>query len=46
MIDKDVLFEKINSIQNCLQRIHDVIKKDKTDLTDLNVQDVLVLNLQ
>lgn len=46
MIDKDVLLEKINSIQNCLQRIHDVTKHDKTDLHDLNVQDVLVLNLQ
>ena len=46
MIDRDVLIEKINSIQNCLKRIHDTVKKDVGRVIDLDVQDIIVLNLQ
>lgn len=46
MVEKDVILEKVNSIQNCLQRIHNVTEHDRSDLEDLNVQDVVVLNLQ
>ncbi|MGA8163464.1 MAG: DUF86 domain-containing protein [Waddliaceae bacterium] len=46
MVDLDVLLEKINSIQNCLKRVHDVVENDKSGLEDLNVQDIVVLNLQ
>lgn len=46
MIDRDVLIEKTNSIQNCMQRIHDTVKGDVTRLSDLDIQDIVVLNLQ
>lgn len=47
MIDKDVVYAKINNIQNCLKRIYDTTKVDTSGLLeDLNVQDIVVLNLQ
>lgn len=46
MIDRDVIIEKTNSIQNCLKRIHDIVKGDLSRITDLDVQDIVVLNLQ
>lgn len=46
MINKDVLYQKTNSIQNCLKRIHDTIASDLTRLQNLDVQDIVVLNLQ
>lgn len=46
MIDRDILIEKTNSIQNCLKRIRDVLKGDLTRIIDLDVQDVVILNLQ
>lgn len=46
MINKDVLFQKTNSIQNCLKRIHDTIGGDLEKLHNLDVQDIVVLNLQ
>lgn len=46
MIDRDVLIEKTNSIQNCMQRIHDTVKGDVNRLSDLDIQDIVVLNLQ
>jgi uncharacterized protein YutE (UPF0331/DUF86 family) len=46
MIDRDVLIEKTNSIQNCLKRIHDTIKKDVNRVDNLDIQDIVVLNLQ
>ena len=42
----DVILRKINSIQNCLQRIHDVTGEHPDALDDINVQDITVLNLQ
>ncbi len=46
MIDRDILIEKTNSIQNCLKRIHDTVKGDLNSVTNLDVQDIVVLNLQ
>lgn len=46
MIDRDVLIEKTNSIQNCLKRIHDTMKRHHNRFDDLDIQDIVVLNLQ
>jgi uncharacterized protein YutE (UPF0331/DUF86 family) len=46
MIDRDVVIEKINSIQNCLKRIHDTVKGNFEHLHQLDTQDIVVLNLQ
>lgn len=46
MIDRDVLIEKTNSVQNCLKRIHDTVKGDITRIDTLDVQDIVTLNLQ
>lgn len=46
MINQDVIYQKINSIQNCLQRIHDTISGDVSRLNQLDAQDITVLNLQ
>lgn len=46
MINKDVLYQKTNSIQNCLKRIHDTVAGDLSRLQNLDVQDIVVLNLQ
>lgn len=46
MVDKDVILEKINQIQNCLKRIHDKTANDPKTLDDFDVQDIFVINLQ
>lgn len=46
MIDRDVILEKVNSIQNCLQRIHNTVGNDTGRLEDIDVQDIVVLNIQ
>lgn len=46
MIDKDVIYEKTNRIQNCLQRIYKTIGQDVGRLDDYDVQDIVTLNLQ
>lgn len=46
MIDKDVIFEKINRIQNCLQRIYHTLDGDLNRLENYDVQDIVTLNLQ
>lgn len=46
MIDRDILFEKTNSIQNCLQRIHNTVQENFDKIEELDVQDIVVLNLQ
>lgn len=43
---QDVLVEKTNSVQNCLKRIHDTVKGDTSRVSNVDVQDILVLNLQ
>lgn len=46
MTNRDVLIEKTNSIQNCIKRIHDTTKESLGRLSDQDVQDIVVLNLQ
>jgi uncharacterized protein YutE (UPF0331/DUF86 family) len=46
MVDRDVLVEKTNSIQNCLKRIHDTIQEDVNRVENYDIQDIVVLNLQ
>lgn len=47
MVDKDLLFAKINNVQNSLERIKKTSHQPHHDLLeDLDVQDIVVLNLQ
>lgn len=46
MIDLDVLFKKVNSIQRWLQRIRSKTEDKNSLLHDLDVQDIVVVNLQ
>lgn len=46
MVDKDVVFEKIKQIQNCLRRIQDVTHGKVESLNFIDAQDIFVLNLQ
>ncbi|MBS0634306.1 MAG: DUF86 domain-containing protein [Verrucomicrobia bacterium] len=46
MIDKDVVYEKINRIQNCLQRIYSTLDGDVSRLDNYDTQDIITLNLQ
>lgn len=46
MVEKDVLLEKVNHIQNCLSRIHSKTNDSNFDINDLDTQDVIVLNVQ
>lgn len=46
MIDKDVVLEKINRIQNCMQRIYKTVEGDLSRLDGYDVQDIVTLNLQ
>lgn len=47
MTDIDVIIEKTNSIQNCLQRIKETIDGDINSLdNNFNIQDILTLKLQ
>lgn len=46
MIDKDVVYEKVNRIQNCLQRIYSTVKGDLSRLDAFDIQDIVTLNLQ
>ncbi|MCC5908177.1 MAG: DUF86 domain-containing protein [Balneolaceae bacterium] len=46
MVDRDVAFAKISSIQRCLKRISDITQLDPESLNDLDVQEIMILNLQ
>lgn len=46
MIDKDIVYAKISSIQRCLRRIKDVTNLEPETLDDIDVQDIVTLNLQ
>lgn len=46
MIDKDVVIEKVNRIQNCLQRIYKTVSDDINRLDSYDTQDIVTLNLQ
>ncbi len=45
-MNRDVIIQKTNSIQNCLKRISDTVSEDLSSLSKLDVQDIVVLNLQ
>lgn len=45
-MNRDVLIQKTNSIQNCLKRIHETTSGDIDSLSNLDTQDIVVLNLQ
>lgn len=46
MVDKDVIFAKVSSIQKYLKRIQEVTKLNPDSLDDEIIEDVFVLNLQ
>ncbi|MCB1113502.1 MAG: DUF86 domain-containing protein [Chlamydiia bacterium] len=46
MVDKDIIYQKINRIQNCLKRIYDTLQDDPERLNDYDIQDIVTLNLQ
>jgi len=46
MVDQDIVFAKTDSIQRCLGRIKKVTRLDPETLSDIDVQDIVVLNLQ
>jgi uncharacterized protein YutE (UPF0331/DUF86 family) len=46
MVDRDIIFAKVDSIQRCLKRINDVTKGDPEAIEDLNVEEIVILNLQ
>ncbi|MCE5294558.1 MAG: DUF86 domain-containing protein [Chlamydiales bacterium] len=46
MVDKDVMYEKVNRCQNFLQRIYSTINGDITRLDNYDTQDIITLNLQ
>lgn len=46
MPDNDVVLAKAASIQKCLRRIKEVTGLNPDSLSDINIQDIFVLNLQ
>lgn len=46
MTNDDIVFQKINRIQNCLKRIYDTLGADPKRLDSYDVQDIVTLNLQ
>jgi len=46
MVDRDIVIEKVKSIQQCLKRIRDVTHFDPISLDNIDVQDIFVINLQ
>lgn len=46
MVDKDVVYEKVNRCQNCLQRIYTTLDGDLKRLDNYDTQDIITLNLQ
>lgn len=45
-MDRDVILEKINSIQRCLSTIHRATANNLDALDDIIIQDAVVLNIQ
>jgi len=46
MVNRDVIFAKISSIQKCLKRIKDVTNLNPESLDHLDTQEIVILNLQ
>lgn len=46
MVDRDIVFSKIGSIQRCLRRIKQVTRLKPESLENLDTQEIVILNLQ
>lgn len=46
MVDHDIVYAKINSIQRCLKRINEVTKGKPESLDNLDTEEIVTLNLQ
>lgn len=46
MVEKDIILAKTAIVQRCLQRIKDTTHLEADSLSDFDVQDIFVLNLQ
>lgn len=46
MVDKDIIIAKVDSIQRCLKRIHQVTAGRPDAVDDLDTQEIVILNLQ
>jgi uncharacterized protein YutE (UPF0331/DUF86 family) len=46
MVDPDVVYSKVNRIQNCLKRIYETVDGDLSKLDAYDIQDIVTLNLQ
>ena len=46
MVDRDIILQKVNQMQNCLRRIEETVKGDAERLEEHDEQDIFVLNLQ
>lgn len=46
MVDRDVVLAKVDTLDRCLKRIAAVTGVNRGQLTDIDVQDICVLNLQ
>jgi len=46
MVDRDIVFAKINSIQRCLKRIRDKTGLNPDSLDNLDTEEIFILNLQ
>jgi uncharacterized protein YutE (UPF0331/DUF86 family) len=46
MVDRDIVFAKINSIQRCLKRIRDITGLNPDSLENLDTEEIFILNLQ
>jgi len=42
MVDRDVVFAKINAIQRCLKRIKDVTNLDPETLENLDTKEIVI----
>jgi len=46
MVNRDIIFAKISSIQKCLKRIKNVTNLNTKSLDHLDTQEIVILNLQ
>lgn len=46
MIERSVILAKFQNLDKCLSRIRQKVKADASNLSELDIQDIFVLNLQ
>lgn len=46
MVDYEVILEKVNLIQDCLERIHSKVNNDVANLQNIDNQEIVTFNLQ